>query len=76
MIGGGVSSLLFQELRGAWQFYNSYSFTSLYDDVGAYGVYAGFNPQQGPGVDVLRDVLDGIPQLITPEMLERAKRAR
>ncbi|HHT67647.1 MAG TPA: insulinase family protein [Firmicutes bacterium] len=75
MIGGGVSSLLFQELREERGLvYNSYSFTSLYDDVGAYGVYAGFNPQQWAQVwDVLRDVLDGIPQLITPEMLERAK---
>ncbi len=75
MIGGGVSSLLFQELREERGLvYNTYSFTSLYDDAGAYGVYAGFNPQQwGQVWDVLRVLFKNIPQLITPEMLERAK---
>lgn len=75
MIGGGVSSLLFQELREERGLvYNAYSFLSLYDDAGAYGVYAGFNPQQWSQVwDVLIDLFESIPQLITPEMLERAK---
>lgn len=75
MIGGGVSSLLFQELREERGLvYNTYSFTSLYDEAGAYGIYAGFNPQQwGQVWDVLQDLFKGIPTLITPEMVERAK---
>ncbi|MCK9525600.1 MAG: insulinase family protein [Limnochordia bacterium] len=75
MIGGGVSSLLFQEMREERGLvYNTYSFTSLYDDAGSYGIYAGFNPQQWAQVwDVLRTLFGGIPHLITPAMLERAK---
>lgn len=75
MIGGGVSSLLFQELREERGLvYNTYSFTSLFDDAGAYGVYAGFGPQNWAQVwDVLYKLFQGIPKLITPEMLERAK---
>ncbi len=75
MIGGGVSSLLFQELREERGLvYNTYSFNSLYDDVGSYGVYAGFGPQHWAQVwDVLGEVFKGIPELITPDMLERAK---
>lgn len=75
MIGGGVSSLLFQELREERGLvYNTYSFTSLFDDAGAYGVYAGFGPQHWAQVwDVLHELFLNIPQLITPEMVERAK---
>lgn len=75
MIGGGVSSLLFQELREERGLvYNAYSFTSLYDDAGSYGVYAGFNPLHWDQVwDVLRDSFTSLPHLITAEMLERAK---
>lgn len=75
MIGGGVSSLLFQELREERGLvYNTYSFTSLHDDAGSYGIYAGFNPQHWDQVwDVLGDLFTGLPHLITPETLERAK---
>ena len=75
IIGGGVSSLLFQELREERGLaYNTYSFNSLYHDVGSYGVYAGFGPQHWAQVwDVLCRLFEGMPQLITPEMLERAK---
>lgn len=75
MIGGGVSSLLFQELREERGLvYNTYSFTALYDEVGAYGIYAGFNPQHWDQVwTLLRELFEGLPQLITAEMLERAK---
>ncbi len=75
VIGGGVSSLLFQELREERGLvYNTYSFTSHYDDTGAYGVYAGFNPSNWTEVwDVLYRLFKNLPQLISAEMLERAK---
>ncbi len=75
VMGGGVSSLLFQELREERALvYNTYSFTCLYDDTGAYGVYAGFNPKHWSRVwDVLYDLFKSLPRLITLEMLERAK---
>ena len=45
MIGGGVSSLLFQQLREELGLvYSTYSFNSLYSDVGFYGIYGGFFP--------------------------------
>ncbi|HBG01977.1 MAG TPA: peptidase M16, partial [Firmicutes bacterium] len=75
MLGGGVSSLLFQGLREERGLvYNTYSFNSLYDDAGAYGIYAGFSPQHWDHVwDVLFDLFTRIPQRMTQEMLARAK---
>lgn len=75
MLGGGVSSLLFQGLREERGLvYNTYSFNSLYDDTGAYGVYAGFGPQHWSQVwNVLYELFEGIPTSITREMLSRAK---
>lgn len=75
MIGGGVSSLIFQELREERGLvYNAYSFNSLYREAGFYGVYAGFRPQNWIQVwDVLIELFSNIPQLITSEMLNRAK---
>lgn len=75
MIGGGVSSLLFQELREERGLvYNTYSFNSLYHDVGSYGVYAGFSPQHWAEVwDVVCTLFKDMPKLITSDSLERAK---
>ncbi|HPT83180.1 MAG TPA: pitrilysin family protein [Limnochordia bacterium] len=75
MIGGGVSSLLFQELREELGLvYSTYSFNSLYSDTGFYGVYAGFHPQNWGRVwEVLTDLLGTLGQRITEEMVERAK---
>lgn len=75
IIGGGVSSLLFQELReDRGLVYNTYSFNLLYEDVGSYGIYAGFNPYNWSKVwDVLYSLFSNLPKLVTPEMLERAK---
>jgi predicted Zn-dependent peptidase len=75
MIGGGISSLLFQELREERGLvYNTYSFSSFYRDVGLIGVYAGFRPQNWAEIwDVLSGLLKEIPTLITADMLERAK---
>ncbi len=75
IIGGGVSSLLFQKLREELGLvYSTYSFNDLYSDVGFYGVYAGFAPRNWGRVwDVLQGLFTDIPQLITEEVVERSK---
>lgn len=75
ILGGGVSSLLFQELREERGLvYNTYSFTSLYRDLGFYGVYAGFRPQNWGGVwELLEDLFRRLPDSIDPDRVERAK---
>lgn len=75
IIGGGVSSLLFQELREERGLvYNTYSFNSLYQDVGSYGVYAGFSPQHWDQVwNVICTQFASLPEIITEDMLARAK---
>ena len=75
IIGGGVSSLLFQELREERGLvYSTYSFNSLYQDAGAYGVYAGFSPQHWNQVwEVISTQFSALPQLLTEDMLARAK---
>lgn len=45
LLGGGMSSRLFQEIREKrGKAYSIYSFQSLYRDVGYLGIYAGTNP--------------------------------
>lgn len=45
-LGGGMSSVLFQELReDAGLVYNTYSFIRAYSDTGFFGVYCGYHPQ-------------------------------
>ncbi|HHT42510.1 MAG TPA: insulinase family protein [Firmicutes bacterium] len=75
MIGGGVSSLLFQQLREELGLvYSTYSFNSLYSDVGFYGIYGGFFPGNWEKVwDRLCAMFSELPQLLTEEMLVRAK---
>ena len=52
-VGGGLSSRLFQKLReDRGLVYSTYSYASLYEDVGAFVVYA------GTGVDKIRLVKD------------------
>jgi len=75
IIGGGVSSLLFQELREERGLvYNTYSFSSLYKDVGAYGIYAGFSPHHWNEVwDVICTQFASLPRILTEDVLTRAK---
>ncbi|NLM40909.1 MAG: insulinase family protein [Firmicutes bacterium] len=75
ILGGGVSSLLFQQLREELGLvYSTYSFNALYSDIGCYGVYAGFGPENWGRVwDVLTEIFRDIPGLITDTMVERAK---
>jgi len=75
IIGGGVSSLLFQELREERGLvYNTYSFNSSYEDVGLCGIYAGFSPHNWSKVwDVICSLFSDLSKYIHEEMLQRAK---
>ncbi|MFN2461184.1 MAG: M16 family metallopeptidase [Candidatus Velthaea sp.] len=61
IIGGGMSSRLFQEVREKRGLaYNVYSFQQGYRDAGLFGVYAGTSPDRVQEcVDVIVDELDG-----------------
>lgn len=56
ILGSGVSSRLFQEIREKRALaYSIYSFTSSYTDMGMFAAYAGTSPEQAP--EVVRLVL-------------------
>src|SRR5207253_10202312 len=63
-LGGGMSSRLFQEIReNRGLAYSVYSFTSQYAGAGAFGVYAGVQPNKvrdaiGITTEVLTDVAE------------------
>ncbi|CAN5633385.1 pitrilysin family protein [soil metagenome] len=76
VLGGGMSSRLFQEVREKRGLaYSVYSYRSLFAGTGAFAVYAGTTPQNAATVmDLVRDEIDGIvADGITPAELERAK---
>lgn len=75
VLGGGMSSRLFQEIREKRGLaYSVYSFHSLFQDTGQYAIYAGTRPDNSEQVvrliqaEVERMRTDGI----TPAELERA----
>ncbi|MBN9140174.1 MAG: insulinase family protein [Micrococcales bacterium] len=76
VLGGGMSSRLFQEVREKRGLaYSVYSFASSYSDAGIVGLYAGCSPKRAPDVAELmlaefrRLAADGI----TEEELARAR---
>lgn len=75
LLGGGLSSRLFQEVREKRGLvYSIYSFHSGYTDDGQFGIYAGTGPEKLP--ELMPVVCDEIRKLagsITEEELERAK---
>lgn len=76
VLGGGMSSRLFQEVRERRGLaYSTYSFSSAFTDAGYFGLYAGCLPEKVDQVTgVLTAELDRIAsQLITGEELARAK---
>ena len=76
VLGGGMSSRLFQEIREKRGLaYSVYSFAASYSDAGVLGLYAGCSPQRAPQVaglmlDEFRRLADGG---ITDEELARAQ---
>jgi predicted Zn-dependent peptidase len=76
VLGGGMSSRLFQEIREKRGLtYSVYSFAGSYADAGIMGLYAGCTPKKAP--QVARLMLDEFHRLasdgITDEELQRAR---
>ncbi|GAA3596642.1 pitrilysin family protein [Klugiella xanthotipulae] len=75
VVGGGMSSRLFQEIREKRGLaYSTYSFASAYSDAGLFGLYAGCSPEKaGVVATVLRDEFSRLAQDgITDDELRRA----
>ncbi|GAA4915235.1 pitrilysin family protein [Nesterenkonia rhizosphaerae] len=76
VLGGGMSSRLFQEIRERRGLaYSTYSFSAAFTDAGLYGLYAGCLPEKVDAViDVMSTELERIAtEEVTAEELERAK---
>lgn len=75
LLGGGMSSRLFQEVREKRGLvYTVYSFFSPFVDSGIFGIYAGTGPHQVPELrPVIDDVLEAFPKDITQRELDRSK---
>jgi predicted Zn-dependent peptidase len=75
LLGGGMSSRLFQEIREKRGLvYSIYSFTSSYVDGGSFGVYAGTGEQEAAElVPVLCDELNKVTEGVDAEELARTK---
>ena len=76
VLGAGVSSRLFQEIRERRGLaYSVYSFTSSYVDTGLWGVYAGVSKRRIREVaDVIIREMLGLRDTLTDIELERAKK--
>jgi predicted Zn-dependent peptidase len=77
LLGGGMSSRLFQEIRERRGLaYTTYSYASSYTDGGLFGAYVGTAPSKvDEAVDVLRCELDRVADDVTFDEVERAKSA-
>ncbi|HMB74964.1 MAG TPA: pitrilysin family protein, partial [Kiloniellaceae bacterium] len=75
LLGGGMSSRLFQEVREKRGLaYSVYTFNAAFLDGGLFGIYAGTGPNQVQElVPVLCDTLNQLAGDIAAEELERAK---
>ncbi len=75
LLGGGMSSRLFQEIREKRGLvYSIFSFQSAWMDDGQFGIYAGTGPKDLPElVPVMCDEIKGVMDGVTAEELARAK---
>jgi predicted Zn-dependent peptidase len=78
VLGGGMSSRLFQEIREKRGLaYAVYSFTALYQDTGEFGIYAGTRPENAE--EVIRLVQNEVEKIaehgVTAEELDRVRQA-
>lgn len=75
ILGGGMSSRLFQEIREERGLvYSIYAFSSSETDTGILGVYAGTGEKEVEElIPVLCDELTKLPHTLTDEEIERAK---
>ena len=76
ILGGGISSRLFQEIREKRGLaYSVYSFLSSYSDNGVWGIYAGSGKENiNEVIDTASKELAGLSSSIDTDELERAKR--
>lgn len=75
ILGAGVSSILFQEIREKRGLaYSVYSFVSSYFDAGLWAVYAGTGKKKvNEVIDLIIKELRGLPDSLNEPQLERAK---
>lgn len=75
ILGDGMSSRLFQEIREKRGLvYSIYSFNSSYSDTGTFGVYAGCDPKRVPElIPVTLNELKYFADTLTPEEIQKAK---
>ncbi|MDP9022068.1 MAG: insulinase family protein [Actinomycetota bacterium] len=75
LLGGGMSSRLFQEVREQRGLaYSTYSYHASYADGGYWGTYAGTTPAKTDELlKVLREQLDRLPDTLDAEEVARAK---
>ncbi len=75
ILGGGISSRLFQEVREKRGLaYSIYSFVSLYRDTGVWGVYAGTGKKRYEEViDIIKKEMLNLSETITDDEFKRAK---
>src|SRR5690606_5715965 len=77
VLGGGMSSRLFQEIREKRGLaYSTYSYASSYTDAGLVGAYVGTSPGKvDEALAVLREELARVPDDVTEAEVERARGA-
>ncbi|MFO1034439.1 MAG: pitrilysin family protein [Hyphomicrobiales bacterium] len=75
ILGGGMSSRLFQEVREKRGLcYSVFSFGTAYEDVGQLGVYAATSPENTPElIDVTSKVMMSMGERVTTKEVDRAK---
>lgn len=75
LLGGGMSSRLFQEVREKRGLvYSIFSFNSAYQDDGQFGIYAGTGPESlAEIIPVISDEILKVTQSVTEEEVARAK---
>jgi predicted Zn-dependent peptidase len=75
ILGGGMSSRLFQEVREKRGLcYSVFSFGTSYEDVGQLGVYAATSPEHtGELIDVTSKVMMSMGEMVTAKEVDRAK---
>ncbi len=75
LLGGGMSSRLFQEIRERRGLvYSIYSFHQAFADDGQFAIYAGTGPEDLPALmPVLCECLRAVTQTVEPHELARAK---
>ena len=75
MLGGGMSSRLFQEVREKRGLcYSIYTFHAPYSDTGFFGLYTGTDPGDAPEMmEVIVDVINDAVETLTEAEVARAK---